>query len=83
MITTRNLGLVTALGLAALLASGAAADSPKRVSSPTPEIVTLSLETSQPSKRERATSRNRMAGTMDDNDRGVLLLFLLSAPPTR
>jgi len=83
MVHTRNLGLITALGLVALLASGAAQDSPRHVSSPTPEIVTLSPEASQPSKRERATPRRRPAGALDDNDRGVLLLLLLSTQPAR
>ncbi|OLB93896.1 MAG: hypothetical protein AUH30_18920 [Candidatus Rokubacteria bacterium 13_1_40CM_68_15] len=83
MATTRNVGLLAGLGLVALLASGAANDVPKHAASLTPEIVTLHPRTNQPARIERAAPGRRPASTFDDNDRGVLLILLLSAQPPR
>jgi len=83
MANTRNLGLLAGLGLVALLASGAANDVPRQVASPTPEIVTLHPRTSQATRPVRSAPGRRPASTFDDNDRGVLLLLLLSAQPPR
>ena len=69
--------------LIALLASGAAKDAPKDVASLTPEIVTLSPRASQAMRPPRTAPGRRPASTFDDNDRGVLLLLLLSAQPPR
>jgi hypothetical protein len=83
MANTRNVGLLAGLALVALLASGAANDVPKHVASPTPEIVTLHPRPSQAVRPERVAPGRRPASTFDDNDRGVLLLLLLSAQPPR
>ncbi len=83
MANTRRLSLLAGLGLIALLASGAAKDAPKDVASLTPEIVTLGPRTSQAMRPPRTAPGRRPASTFDDNDRGVLLLLLLSAQPPR
>jgi len=83
MANTRRLSLLAGLGLIALLASGAGKDAPKDVASLTPEIVTLSPRASQAMRPPRTAPGRRPASTFDDNDRGVLLLLLLSAQPPR
>ncbi len=74
--------LITALAVAAVFGSGAGKDVAKQVSSPTPAVVTLKPEASGPTKLARAPRRNR-PDALEDGDRGLLLLLLLSAPQIR
>src|SRR5262249_14437822 len=83
MANTRNLGLLARLGLVALLASGGPHHVQRQVASPTPEIVPLHPRTSKTARPVRVAPGRRPASTFDDNDRGVLLLLLLSAQAPR
>jgi len=83
MANTRNVGLLAGLALVALLTSGAGNDVPKQAASPTPEIVTLHPRSTHAVRPARVAPGRRPASTFDDNDRGVLLLLLLSAQPPR
>ena len=68
-------GAATLIGahvLVALLALGARSDAARRVSTPTPAVVTPTRDTSQPATLQRTAPPSRQ------NDRGVLLLLLLS-----
>ena len=84
MEKVRTVRLIAALGLIAVLASGAAKDVPDEVTSPTPAVVTLKPATSGPAKLERTAAKKRPRGALDESDRGMILLLLLSStPPTR
>jgi len=74
---TGNLGLIVAHVLVALLALGARSDAARRVSTPTPTVVTPTRDMSQPATLQRTAPTSR------ENDRGVLLLLLLSTQRPR
>ncbi|PYN87072.1 MAG: hypothetical protein DMD89_36880 [Candidatus Rokuibacteriota bacterium] len=77
---TVNLGLIVVL--VALLALGTGSDAARRVSSSTP-VVTPTRDTSPPTILRRPAPTSRFASVLDENDRRVLLLLLLSTQRPR
>ena len=77
---TGNLGLIVVL--VALLALGTGSDAARRVSSPTP-VVTPTRDTNPPTILRRPVPTSRSASVVDENDRRVLLLLLLSTQRPR
>src|SRR5438128_1712149 len=66
MANIRNIGLIAALGVVAVLTLGAANDAPTPVSTPTPAVVTLAPDSRQPARLQRREPRGRPAGVLDE-----------------
>jgi len=83
MAKTRNIALAAGLGVVALFTLGAGNDAPTHVATPTPAVVTLAPSGRQAVPSQRIAPRRRPTGHLDENDRGVILLLLLSTQPPR